>query len=182
MLPNFRVWGGAVLGFANPRGRCQSIITARNEVAAKSRSLSEEGGSLSWGSLSRGLCPGGLCPGGLYLGGLCPGMSLQGVSVGGSPRESISRGVSVLGVSSQGMSLPRRCLCPGGSLSEGSLSGESLRQRHPQYGNMRAISILLECILVSQEEALGTPPSGYFFLESANVTDWTGRLFILSIC
>ena len=139
-----------------------------------------------------GLCLGGLCPGvsvqGVSVRGVSilgvsvQGMSLQGVSVGGSPRESISRGVSVLGVSAQGMSLPRRCLCPGGSLSEGSLSGESLPQRHPQYGNMRAISILLECILVSQEEALGTPPSGYFFLESANVTDWTGRLFILSIC
>ena len=113
MLPNFPVWGGAVLGLANPRGKCQSIITARNEVAAKSRSLSEEGGSLSWGSLSRGLCPGGLCPGGLYLGGLCPG----DVSPGG-----LCRGESE-GIYFQG-GLCLGGLCPGDvSAQEMSLSG-----------------------------------------------------------
>ena len=54
-------------------------------------------------------------------------------------------------------------LCPGGSLSRGSLSrgwgvsvhggggvlsGRSLSRRSPHYDNMRAVSILLECILV----------------------------------
>ena len=57
-------------------------------------------------------------------GGFCPGGSLSG-------RGSLSGGFSVQGVSVQGG------LCPGGSLSG-----------RPPYGNMRAVRILLECILV----------------------------------
>ena len=92
-------------------------------------------------SLSRGvsvqgdLCPGGLCPGG-SLGCLCPG----GLCPGGG---SLSRKVSVQGVYAQeGVSICRASV-QGGSLSKGG----SLSER-PPYGNMRAVRILLECILV----------------------------------
>ena len=93
--------------------------------------MSLSGGSL-FGILFTGgcLCPGrslsrrGLCPEGVFVrGGPCPGWSL-------------SRGFSVQGVSVWG-SLSRS-FCPGGSLSE--------RPPSP-YGNMRAVRILLECIL-----------------------------------
>ena len=48
-------------------------------------------------------------------------------------------------------------LCPGGSLSKGgslsmvgggSAGGVSVRETLPPYGNVRAVRILLECILV----------------------------------
>ena len=96
------------------------------------RGLCPEGVSVQRGSLS--LCPGGLClfvhssslSGDLYpVGVLCPGGSLSG--------GSLSRGVFVQrGVSIQG-SLTSR-----GSMSE-----------KPPYGNVRAVRILLECILVN---------------------------------
>ena len=71
---------------------------------------------------------------------VCPqeGVSVQGVPV---------QGVSVQGVPVQGG------LCPGGSLSRevsvqgGLCPGGSLSKRTP-YGNVRAVRILLECILV----------------------------------
>ena len=84
-------------------------------------------GSLSWGaggvSMSRGcLCPGGFLSGGFSgQGGLC--VCVQGISV-------------------------QEGLCPGGSLSMGSLSGRPPRQR-PMYGEVRAVHILLEFFLVS---------------------------------
>ena len=64
------------------------------------------------------------------------GVSAQGVSVLG---ESLSWGVSV-----QGQSLSMEGLCPGGSLSR----GVSVRET-PLYSNEQAVSILLECILVT---------------------------------
>ena len=91
--------------------------------------------SLSRGSLSWGLClRGGLCP----RGGHCPGVSVpewvsvpegvpvpEGVSV---PEGSLSWGVSIRGLCPVG-------LCPGVSVLP--------------YGNKWAVSLLLECILVS---------------------------------
>ena len=53
-----------------------------------------------WGSLSGGLFPGGLCHGGLCLGVSFQGASVLVVSVWGSlSRGSLSRGISVYGVS-----------------------------------------------------------------------------------
>ena len=90
-----------------------------------------EGGLCPGCLYTGGICPGGLClgvsvQGGLYPGGLCPGeVSVQG--------ESLSRGVSVWGVSVQ----------------EGSLSVGSLSERpHTPYGNEQVVRIPLECILV----------------------------------
>ena len=60
------------------------------------------------------------------MGGLCPGVAGEG---------GLCPGV---GVSAQGV------LCPGGSLSSAGLC-----QGDPLYGNVRAVPILLECILVS---------------------------------
>ena len=111
-----------------------------------------------WGRVGEGglsLCPGvsfqgGLCPGRSLSGGLCflrclsvhGGLGLcLGVSVWGSlSRESLSREVSVQGVSVQG-GLYLGVSVQGGFLSRGSLSGR------PPYGNERAVCILLECIL-----------------------------------
>ena len=54
---------------------------------------------------------------------------------------SVQEGVSVWG---------RGCLCPEGSLSRRGVSVQGdLCQGDPLYGNMRAVRILLECILVS---------------------------------
>ena len=63
-------------------------------------------------------------------GGLCPGGSL--------PKGSLSRGVSdqVWGLCPEGL------LCPGGGLCQGDLP----------YGYVRAVRILVECILVFSEE------------------------------
>ena len=91
-----------------------------------------------------GLCPvgvsvqGDLCPEVLYPGGSLSRGSLSESLCPGDP--SLSRGCVCLG----GVSVHGGCLCPGWSLSKGrgSLSG-----RHP-YGNVRAVRILLECILV----------------------------------
>ena len=109
-------------------------------------------GSLSWGDLfPGGVCLEGslnrwvLCTGGWYLsrgGSLSRRVSVQGglCTEGGlCPGESLYRGRSL----SRG-SLSRGGLCTGGlwSLSGGSLSGR------PPYGNVRALRILLECILV----------------------------------
>ena len=66
----------------------------------------------------------GLCPVGSLSGGLCPGW----VSVWGSlSRGSLSRGVSVQ-------------------------EGGGLCQEDPPYGNVRAVRILLECILVTSKK------------------------------
>ena len=87
-------------------------------------------GSLSRGSLSRGVSVRGSLSRGFLFGGgylsrvLCPGGSLS--------RRSLSRGVSVQG-----------SLGPGGSLSRGVCPGR------PPYSNVRAVCILLECILVN---------------------------------
>ena len=76
---------------------------------------------------------------GLCLGGLPSGVSVQGVSV---------RGSLFLG------SLSRGCLCPGGLCPGVSVHGVSvwgvIPTETPPYGNMRAVSILLKCILVSE--------------------------------
>ena len=72
----------------------------------------------------RGSLSGGLCPGG--CGVSIPGVSVQGVSLPG--------GVSVWGG-----------LCPGG-----------LYYGDPPYGNERAVRILLECILVSHCNGIPT--------------------------
>ena len=77
------------------------------------------------GSLSGVSVEVGLCPGGLCPGGLCPGGSLSRV------RGSLYR--------------------VRGSLSRGSLSGRPL-DRDPPYGNVRAVRILLKCILVVSSE------------------------------
>ena len=104
----------------------------------------------------------------VHRGVLCPSMHHRSHDLGGS----LSRGVSVWGVSVQGGFLSRGgggfCpggLCPGGSLSRGSLFGGisiwrgsllgvgslsrvvSVRET-PPYGNTRAVRILPECILV----------------------------------
>ena len=84
------------------------------------------GGTMSRGVSVRGcLCPEGLCPAGSL-----------------SWEVSLSRGVSVLGVSFQRESLSWGCLCPGRPLSRRPPSPL------PPYGYVRAIRILLECILV----------------------------------
>ena len=88
------------------------------------RGISVRRGSLWRGSVSGGLGGdsvwGGLCLRVLYPGSLCGGFSVQGVSV--------------LGVSVQG---------------DGSLSKAVSVTETPQpYGNMEAVHILLECILV----------------------------------
>ena len=91
-----------------------------------------------------GLCLGILCPKGvsvLCLGVLCPkGVSLQG--------GSLSRGLCPRGFSVQG-SLSKGVLCPGVFCPGGLCPGGGLYQEDPPYGNMRAVRILLECILVS---------------------------------
>ena len=69
------------------------------------------------------------------------GVSVRGVSVRGSGL--CSRGISVWGLSVQRGLCPREGLSPGGALPGGSLSG-----RPPPYVNVRAVRILLECILV----------------------------------
>ena len=129
--------------------RCKCFTNYCNIIIARKRSLRRLcfhwclsvhkgglslclGGSLSWGwSLSRRVSVwGSLCP----VGSLSGGVSVQGWRV------------SVQGVSVQG-------LCPGESLSRGSLFGGCLSRgvsfmEIPLYGNERAIRILLECILV----------------------------------
>ena len=106
------------------------------------------------------LFTGGLCPGGISAqGGVCLDGCLNRwvlctrgwyLSRGGS----LSRRVSVQGVSVQrevsvqGSLCTEGGLCPGESLYRGwSLSGGSLSGR-PPYGNVRAVRVLLECILV----------------------------------
>ena len=94
------------------------------------------GGVLSGGSLTAGLCLGGLCPGRSLFRGLCPVHLCPGGSL--SRRVSVqeglylegylSRGVSVWGVSSRGV---------------------SVRETAP-YGNGRTARILLELILISE--------------------------------
>ena len=58
---------------------------------------------------------------------------------------------SQVSVCPQGGSLSRGGLCPGGSLFRGSLSRgfTVLCPERPPYGNVRAVHILLECILVT---------------------------------
>ena len=90
--------------------------------------------SVHWGSLSREISVQRFSiQEGLYPGGLCLRVSVQGTHLypGGASGQGVS--LSMGGVSVQGGLYPR-----GG----GSLSG-----RHP-YGNVRAVRILLECILV----------------------------------
>ena len=66
--------------------------------------------------------------------GLCPGVSVWGVSVqGGSGRGVSVQGVSVRGSLSRRPPLGQETPPPG---------------QRPPYGNVRAIRILLECILV----------------------------------
>ena len=106
-----------------------------------------------------GLCPGGLCP----EGGLSPGGSL---SRGGSVQGGLCPGVSVQGV------------CPG---------GVSVRETPSwtEYGNKRAVRILLECILViermyaqnvwslrtfSHQTKAGTKAKIFFFKKQAKKT------------
>ena len=76
-------------------------------------------------SVQGGFCPEGSLSGGLCPGGLCPGVSL-------SREVSLSRGVSVW-----------EDLCSGISVQGG------LCQGNPPNGNVQAVCILLECILVS---------------------------------
>ena len=72
-------------------------------------------------------------------------MSVQG---GLCVEGSLSRGVSV-GVFVQG-SLSRGVCIQGGLGPEGSLSREGVPVSSHPYGNVRAVRILLECILVCQ--------------------------------
>ena len=80
-----------------------------------------------------------LCLGGsLSRGVSVRGISIQGISVQGvlCLGGSLSRGVCLVGFCPGG-------LCPGSFLSRGSLSKET-----PLYGKERAVLILLECMLV----------------------------------
>ena len=76
---------------------------------------------------------------------VCEGYIFKGVCLPTGGSRSLSRSVSVQGVSVQrglcpeGVSVPRG-LCSGGLFTGGSLSGEG--------GNEWAVRILLECILV----------------------------------
>ena len=77
----------------------------------------------------------------VHWGSLSPGGSLSG-------GVSVQTGVSVQG---RGVSVQGRDLCPGGggSPSRGSLSGGvSVRETPPPRSYVRAVHILLECILV----------------------------------
>ena len=84
-------------------------------------------------------------------GGLCPGrVSVwESLSRGVSVQGSLSRKVSVQGVSVHEGLCPgvpvQEGLCPGGLCLGGSLSGR------PPYGNVRAVRIILECILVTDK-------------------------------
>ena len=93
-------------------------------------------------SVQGGLCPGGLCPGGLCPGGLCRGVSVQGVGGLCQGRRGLCPGGLHLGG-----------LCLGGLCPGGSLLGRPPRQRPHQYSNKWAVSILLECILVTNATA-----------------------------
>ena len=126
--------GGLCLG-----GLCLAGFLPRENLHPGCGCLSRGGGGVSvqggfcLGALWQGLCPGGLCPGKFSVQGvgLCPGCG------------SLSRGVSVQGGH-----------CPGGSGGpRGSLGGLCPRGvfvggGRPPYGNVRAVRILLECILV----------------------------------
>ena len=142
------------------RGLCPEVSV---QVGLCPGSVSVQGGLCLEGSLSRvsmsrevsvqwellcpgDLCLGGLCPGrvsvfgslsgeGLCLGSLCPG---DGPRSGGNLCPgSLAGGISVQGVSVQGG------LCPGGLCL-----GVSVTET-PCYGNVRAVGILLEYILVN---------------------------------
>ena len=79
--------------------------------------------------------------------GLCPGLSL-------------TRGVSVWGSLSRGISVQTDSLCRGVSVQGVSVQGISVGQesvRETPYGNMRAVRILLECILVSYHFSVFMP-------------------------
>ena len=113
----------SVQGVSVWQGLCQGRISIQG-VGVCPGGVSVQGG-FCLGALWQDLCPGGLCPGRISVQGvgLFPGVvSVQGGSLSGGV--VWSTGVSV----------------QGGSLSGG--GGE------PQYGNVRAVRILLECILV----------------------------------
>ena len=157
-------WGISVLGDLCPGGVFVQESVSRGSL---SKGVSLKVKSLSMGSLSRGslskrvsvqgvpvqgvsvqgdLSPRGLCSGVSVQGGLCPGR-------GSLVRGSLSREV----VSVQGGGLyPGRGALALESLCRGSLSrGVSVREIPPlPYGNVRAVRILLECLLVRKERKL----------------------------
>ena len=111
-----------------------SVQGSLSREGSLSRGISVQGSLSREGSLSRGISvQGDLCPEGLCPRGLCPegGFSVQGVSVQG--------GFSVQGVSVWRISV-QVVLCPGGSLLG--------VPPWPLYRYVRAVRILLECILV----------------------------------
>ena len=141
------------------------------------RGGSVQGGSLSQGSLSRvvsvqgGLCPGwSLSRGVSFEGGFCLGVSVKEVSVQGVSVRGVSiSGVSVRGVSVHGGSLSRRSLS-GGPLSRrvsvwgfsiwGGCLSRGVSVRVPPYCYVRAMCILLECILVRKHGSTDPDPEG----------------------
>ena len=151
-----------------PQPKFAKVMFSQVFVCPQGGGISVQGGFCPGGLYLGGLCPGGLCPQwglypvgylsggslwvslmGLCLGGLCPGGSLsrEGVSVQGRGlclgRGSLSREGSLSRALCPGWVSVQGSLCPVASLSRGSLSGRS-----PQYGNVRAVCIPLECILV----------------------------------
>ena len=111
--------GVSVQGGLHPADLCLGVSVHRGSLST--------GGLCPLGVSVGGLCPGGLCWGSLSTGGLCLGVSVQGDLYPG--------GVCLGGLCPEGISVKR-------SLSWGSLS------RRPPYGNVQAVRILLECILV----------------------------------
>ena len=115
-------------------------------------------------SVKVGLCPGSvsvqwelLCPGDLCLGGLNPGkvsvlgpLSGEGLCLGGlCPVDGPHSGGDLC---SGDLCLGDLCpggLCPGVSLSRVASVWGGLCHVDPRYGNVWAVRILLECILVS---------------------------------
>ena len=117
---------------------------SREGVSVQGRGLCPGKGSLSGEGVS--VCPGGLCPqwdlypvGYLSGGSLWVSLSDLSMSRGSLSGEgSLSRGLCPGWVSVQGVSVQWH-LCPGGLCQGGP---------PPQYGNVRAVCLPLECILV----------------------------------